>query len=80
MIFKNFFHIILKVIECAQNGYKATGVELNFPLVVYSKFDARLKGVSSMASFYRKNIFKADLKPYKMAILFAAENMVFFFK
>ena len=64
------------MLECARLGYKSSGVELNRPLVVYSKIAAKRYGLSNRADFFRKNIFKTDLTSYNTAILFGAESMV----
>lgn len=69
----------MQVVECAKRGISAVGVELNLPLVIYSKYSARRNNVSNYAKFYRRNILKTDLTAYQIAILFGAESMVFFY-
>ncbi|KIH42173.1 hypothetical protein ANCDUO_27844 [Ancylostoma duodenale] len=64
------------VIQCASEGIASTGVELNSILVAYSKYRAARVGLGSTARFRRRNIFHTDLKPYNMAVIFGAENLV----
>lgn len=67
------------MLECAKRGFKSDGVELNLPLVIYSKFSARKKSLSSLTHFYRQDILKTDLSKYHTAILFGAESMVSYY-
>ncbi|KAL3068427.1 hypothetical protein niasHT_030718 [Heterodera trifolii] len=65
------------VIECARVGHKScVGVELNYPLVIASRFSAWRKGFSNSANFVRGDIFKTDLSKYNTAILFGTESLV----
>ncbi|CAD6188101.1 unnamed protein product [Caenorhabditis auriculariae] len=64
------------VIQCAQEGYASTGVELNSVLVLYSKYRSLQIGVQSRAKFVRKDIFKTDLNPYATAVIFGAESLM----
>lgn len=66
----------LQVLECARLGYDCDGVELNRPLVLYSKYLARRRGLHRRARFLRRDIFKTDLSQYDLAILFGTESMV----
>ncbi|KAI6176773.1 hypothetical protein M3Y97_00835100 [Aphelenchoides bicaudatus] len=69
----------MRVIECSKLGHKAVGIELNYPLVLYSRYSALRSGVSSNTRFLHKNIFKQDMSEFNTVVLFAAENMVEFF-
>lgn len=64
------------MLQCARAGYLSVGLELNIPLVLYSRWRARREHLSHVAKFYRKNIFKADLKHYKTAIIFGTETLL----
>ncbi|KAI6214899.1 hypothetical protein M3Y94_00322400 [Aphelenchoides besseyi] len=66
------------VLECAKMGHEAEGIELNSALVLYSKFDAKRRGLSRTARFHRQNIFKTDMNRFNTSILFGAEQMVEF--
>lgn len=66
----------LQVLECAKRGYHSVGVELNLPLVIFSKISAHQKGLSSHARFYRRDILKTNLNDYSTAVLFGAETIV----
>ncbi|CAP35800.1 Protein CBG18326, partial [Caenorhabditis briggsae] len=64
------------VLQCAKEGYKSTGVELNSILVAYSKYRSIKEGLGKEARFMRKNIFKTDLSPYEIAVIFGAESLM----
>uniref|UniRef100_A0A8R1HS93 Uncharacterized protein n=1 Tax=Caenorhabditis japonica TaxID=281687 RepID=A0A8R1HS93_CAEJA len=64
------------VLQCAKEGYKSTGVELNSILVAYSKYRSIKDGLGKEARFMRKNIFKTDLNPYQTAVIFGAESLM----
>lgn len=66
----------LQVLQCARAGYLSVGLELNIPLVLYSRWRAHREGLSHLTKFCRKDIFKADLKQYKTAIIFGTETLV----
>uniref|UniRef100_A0A915PTP5 Uncharacterized protein n=1 Tax=Setaria digitata TaxID=48799 RepID=A0A915PTP5_9BILA len=66
----------LQVLQCARAGYLSVGLELNVPLLLYSRWRARRECLSHLTKFYRKDIFKADLKQYKTAIIFGTENLM----
>ncbi|VDN07786.1 unnamed protein product [Thelazia callipaeda] len=68
-------HSVL-VLQCAKAGHLSVGLELNLILILYSRWKAREECLSNMAKFYRKDIFKADLKHYKTAIIFGTENLM----
>ena len=46
--------------------------------MMYSKYKARKMGLSQIAKFYRKDIFKENLEGYKTAVIFGAETMVIY--
>lgn len=73
---ENLQYYFLQVLECAKRGYHSVGVELNLPLVIFSKLSAQRKGLSSHAHFYRRNILKTNLHDYPTAVLFGAETIV----
>ncbi|EJD75475.1 hypothetical protein LOAG_17385 [Loa loa] len=64
------------VLQCARAGYLSVGLELNIPLILYSRWRARRECLSHLTKFYRKDIFKADLKQYKAAIIFGTETLM----
>ncbi|CAJ0599327.1 unnamed protein product [Cylicocyclus nassatus] len=66
----------MQVIQCANEGVPSTGVELNGILVVYSKYRAARDGLSGVAKFHKRDIFRTDLKQYNTAVIFGAENLM----
>ncbi|OXA44060.1 ATP synthase subunit C lysine N-methyltransferase isoform X2 [Folsomia candida] len=64
------------VLEAAKVGFKSTGVELNPWLVMYSKFQAFRSGISSMASFHRRDIWKTDLSKFDNVVIFGVDSMM----
>ncbi|CAB3402428.1 unnamed protein product [Caenorhabditis bovis] len=67
---------ITLVLQCAREGYKSTGVELNSILVAYSKYRSIREGLRNEAKFTRKDIFKTDLTKYDTAVIFGAESLM----
>ncbi|MCP9258500.1 Xenotropic and polytropic retrovirus receptor 1 [Dirofilaria immitis] len=63
------------VLQCGRAGYLSVGLELNIPLILYSRWKAHREHLSHLTKFYRKDIFKADLKQYKTAIIFGTETL-----
>ncbi|CAG0885120.1 unnamed protein product, partial [Cyprideis torosa] len=64
------------VLAAAKLGFNAVGVELNPWLVAYSKLSARAKGLSSNATFYRKDLFQYDLSNADNVVIFGVEEMM----
>jgi len=64
------------VFEASRRGYKATGIELNPWLVIYSKIQAIRLGLSSSASFHRKDIWKVSLRAYDTVVIFGVDVMM----
>ncbi|RWS14276.1 Protein FAM173B-like protein [Dinothrombium tinctorium] len=64
------------VLKAAQLGFEATGVELNFWLVLYSKIKARLLGLNRLASFHRQNLWNVDLSKYENVVIFGVDEMM----
>ncbi|KAK3923540.1 ATP synthase subunit C lysine N-methyltransferase [Frankliniella fusca] len=65
------------VLSAAQAGFSpAEGVELNLWLVLYSKFQAFKRGLSSKTDFHRKDLWKFSLKPYPNIVIFGVEEMM----
>lgn len=68
--------LFVQVISAAQAGFKADGVELNPWLIAFSKLKAICVGVGSEVKFYRKDLWKFNLRPYQNVIIFGVEEMV----
>ncbi|RWS28769.1 hypothetical protein B4U80_10339 [Leptotrombidium deliense] len=64
------------VVEAAKRGFQATGVELNIFLVLYSKITARLKGVNSLTSFCRENLWNLNLAKFDNVVIFGVSEMM----
>lgn len=64
------------VVEAARNNFIAHGVELNPWLVQYSRLNAIINKVNSKTSFYRRDLWKFDLKPYSAIVIFGVEEMM----
>nr|ACO10837.1 C16orf24 [Caligus rogercresseyi] len=66
------------VFEAARLGYKATGIELNPWLVLYSKIKNLFTGSSleGSASFRRQDLWKSDLRDYDNIVVFGVEEMM----
>ncbi|XP_060075961.1 ATP synthase subunit C lysine N-methyltransferase-like [Ylistrum balloti] len=64
------------VIEAAKNGYKASGIELNMWLVLYSRLAARRAGMNTQATFKRQDLWKTDVSPYNNVVIFGVRQMM----
>ncbi|XP_018336362.1 protein N-lysine methyltransferase FAM173B [Agrilus planipennis] len=63
------------VFETAKNGFASSGVELNLWLVLYSKVQAQLNGLSKKTKFLRKDLWKFNLSQYDNIVIFGVEQM-----
>lgn len=64
------------VFAAARQGYKASGYELNYWLVWYSRLKARLQGVHRKATFTRADLWKVDLSSYDKIVIFGVSEMM----
>jgi len=64
------------VVAAAKAGFLADGVELNPWLVYYSKIFALMQGVSSKTYFFRRDLWKYNLKTYDNVVIFGVEQMM----
>eukprot|EP00088_Acartia_fossae_P060320 TRINITY_DN7220_c0_g1_i10.p1 TRINITY_DN7220_c0_g1~~TRINITY_DN7220_c0_g1_i10.p1 ORF type:complete len:246 (+),score=44.12 TRINITY_DN7220_c0_g1_i10:44-781(+) len=64
------------VMAVAKQGFSATGVELNRWLVYYSRYKARMAGLSRMTGFYRADLWKHNLNKYDNIVIFGVEQMM----
>ena len=64
------------VIQAAQDGFQATGVELNRWLVYYSRWSAWRSGVRASASFVRQDLWQHDTRQYNNVVIFGVEQMM----
>ncbi|XP_029641239.1 ATP synthase subunit C lysine N-methyltransferase-like [Octopus sinensis] len=64
------------VLEAAKHGFKATGVELNIWLVLYSKFRSWRLGLNQRAGFVRQDLWKTDLSEFDNIVIFGVEQMM----
>ncbi|XP_004210573.1 ATP synthase subunit C lysine N-methyltransferase isoform X1 [Hydra vulgaris] len=64
------------VFSAAKHGYLATGYELNFWLVLYSKIYSKLFGFQKTAIFKRQDLWKADLKCFDNIVIFGVPDMM----
>jgi len=58
------------VIALAQRGFEAHGFELNFLLVLYSRFKIRRAGLQGRAFIHRQNYWKEDLSGFDVITVF----------
>ena len=49
--------MLFQVLETAKHGFKSSGVELNYWLVLFSRYQALKQGQKN-AAFYRKDLWK----------------------
>ncbi|CAH0696796.1 unnamed protein product [Spodoptera exigua] len=64
------------VFTAAKLGFQADGVELNPWLVYYSRVVAVLNPMYRGSKFYRRDLWKFDLKPYNNIVIFGVEQMM----
>lgn len=63
-------------LTAARNGFQAYGVELNFWLVLYSRWTAWRNGLQKQVTFFRKDLWKTDLSIYQNVVIFGVESMM----
>lgn len=59
-----------------QHGFNSDGVELNYWLVLYSRFKSLQTGTSSKTKFFRKDLWKYPLNNYNYCVIFGVEEMM----
>ncbi|XP_072934449.1 ATP synthase subunit C lysine N-methyltransferase [Epargyreus clarus] len=64
------------VFTAAKLGFKADGVELNSVLVYYSRLAALINPLYRGTRFFRRDLWKFDLKPYNNIVIFGVEQMM----
>ncbi|KAI8046781.1 ATP synthase subunit C lysine N-methyltransferase [Drosophila gunungcola] len=66
------------VVAAAQShrALKTDGVELNPWLVYYSRLAALRHGVSKQTRFFRRDLWKFDIKDYNFVVIFGVEQMM----
>lgn len=64
------------ITEAANRKFISHGVELNPWLVLYSRADSILKGVSGQTEFFRKDLWKFNISRYDNIVIFGVEQMV----
>lgn len=64
------------VFTTAKLGFKSDGVELNPWLVYYSRLSKLFDPQCRNSKFYRKDLWKFDLKPYNNIVIFGVEQMM----
>eukprot|EP00047_Mylnosiga_fluctuans_P008527 m.259058 g.259058 ORF g.259058 m.259058 type:complete len:256 (-) comp22142_c0_seq1:178-945(-) len=64
------------VIALAKQGYRAAGYELNYWLVLYSRWAAYRAGVSRLTSFHRQDLWKADMSKFDAVVIFGVAEMM----
>lgn len=64
------------ILATAKHGFQSDGVELNPWLVWWSRLAALKEGVGAKTRFYRKDLWKFNLKPYDYVVIFGVEQMV----
>ncbi|XP_013103453.1 ATP synthase subunit C lysine N-methyltransferase [Stomoxys calcitrans] len=64
------------VIATAKQGLQSDGVELNPWLVWWSRLAAFREGVSPKTKFFRRDLWKFDLKSYDYVVIFGVEQMM----
>ena len=63
--------------EASKHGYISTGIEINRPLVWYSKFKALRLGLkSSQCNFMTQDLWKYNLSKFDNVVIFGVEQMM----
>lgn len=64
------------VIAAAQRGFDAVGYELNYWLVLWSRWRAWRAGVGRRARFYRADLWRTNLSQYDAVVVFGVAEML----
>lgn len=60
----------------AKAGFESVGIELNFWLVLYSRFVATKSNIRPLPKFVRTDLWKYHLGPFSNVVIFGVEEMV----
>lgn len=60
----------------AKCGFVSDGVELNPWLVFYSRWASFKSGLNKTTAFYKADLWKFDLSPYRNVVIFGVKEMV----
>ncbi|XP_053372862.1 ATP synthase subunit C lysine N-methyltransferase-like [Mercenaria mercenaria] len=58
------------VIEASKNGFQSHGVELNYWLVLYSRYRAWREGQRANTNFHKQDLWKTDMSKYENIFVF----------
>ncbi|KAH3730787.1 ATP synthase subunit C lysine N-methyltransferase-like [Dreissena polymorpha] len=64
------------VIEAARHGFHGYGVELNYWLVLFSRYQAWRQGMGHSATFFRKDLWKTDMSKYNNIVIFGVDTLM----
>jgi hypothetical protein len=64
------------VLAAARAGIPAVGVELNWTLVLYARWQAWRQGLWGRARFVRGDLWATDLRPYGTLVVFGVREMM----
>jgi hypothetical protein len=64
------------VIAAAKEGFQAHGVELNYWLVLFSRFASLRAGTAKNTNFFRRDLWKYNLSKYNYCVIFGVEEMM----
>jgi len=64
------------VIAAAKQGIPSLGYELNYWLVLFSRYRAYREGVFSTAKFARANLWNVSLRPFDNIVIFGVSGMM----
>lgn len=64
------------VIEASRHGFQSTGVELNYWLVLYSRYKAWKEGQWQSTAFLKKDLWKTDMSKYDNIVIFGADTLM----
>ncbi|XP_045210457.2 ATP synthase subunit C lysine N-methyltransferase-like [Mercenaria mercenaria] len=64
------------VIEASKNGFQSHGVELNYWLVLYSRYRAWREGQRANTNFHKQDLWKTDMSKYENIVVFGVDTLM----
>lgn len=64
------------VIEASKNGFDSAGVELNYWLVLYSRYKTWREGQRARTKFYKQDLWKTDMSKYENIVVFGVDSLM----
>lgn len=76
LLYKSCISLTQSLAAAANHGVESHGVELNTWLVLYSKLVGLKTKTAKPTKFFKRDLWKFDIKPYDYIVIFGVEQMM----